>query len=338
MSIKSSKEHRGDSDMNEQRLLVSPAPHFRRNRDSQSIMLDVIIALMPAFIASVIIFGWRSLLIVSVCVLTCVLSEFLFQKLCKRTVTVSDCSAVVTGILLGFNLPYTIPIWQAVFGSVVAIVAVKQLFGGIGKNFANPAITARIVMIVSFASAMTDFTIFGMPDAISSATPLSASEGPLYNVLFGNYAGESGNKLLTLFLGNYAGAIGETCALAILIGGVYLLCRRIISWHIPITFISTVAIFGAIAGHNALEYILSGGLMLGAFFMATDYSTSPPTKWGKVIFGIGCGIITFLIREFGGYPEGVSFAILLMNIVTPHIAVLTRKKPFGTKKTGGDKV
>ena len=297
--------------MDEQRLLVSPAPHFRRARDTQSIMLDVIIALMPSFIASVIFFGWRALLVVSVCVLTCVFCELLFEKLCKRPVTVSDFSAVVTGIILGFNLPHTIPIWQAIFGSVVAIVVVKQLFGGIGKNFANPAITARIVMTVSFASSMTSFSRI---DGVSSATPLTKL---------------GSNSLLELFLGNHAGSLGETCALAILIGGAYLLIRRVITWHIPVTFVGTVALLGAIAGYNALEYILCGGLLLGAFFMATDYSTSPSTTWGKVIFGVGCGIITFVIRQFGGYNEGVSFAILIMNILSPYIEIWTRKRPFG---------
>ena len=300
--------------MDEKRLLVSPAPHFRRKRDTQSIMLDVIIALMPAFIAAVIFFGWRALLVVAICVLTCVLAELGFQLLCKRPVTVNDFSAVVTGMLLGFNLPYTIPIWQAIFGSFVAIIVVKQLFGGIGKNFANPAITARIVMMVSFAKSMTTFATI---DGISSPTPLSRL---------------GSNSLLDLFLGRSSGALGETCALALLIGFVYLLCRRVITWHIPITFVGTVALFGAIAGYDPLEYILCGGLLLGAIFMATDYSTSPPTAWGKVIFGVGCGLITFLIRHFGGYPEGVSFAILLMNIVSPYITTLTRKKPFGTKK------
>ena len=300
--------------MDEKRLLVSPAPHFRRKRDTQSIMLDVIIALMPAFIAAVIFFGPRALLVVAVCVLSCVLCELLFQKLCKRPVTVNDFSAVVTGMLLAFNLPHTIPIWQAVFGSVVAIAVVKQLFGGIGKNFANPAITARIVMMISFASSMTSFADI---DGVSSATPL-ASLGS--------------NKLLNLFLGKKAGTIGEVCALALLIGGIYLICRRVITWHIPVTFVGTVALFGAISGYNPIEYILCGGLLLGAIFMATDYSTSPPTPWGKVIFGVGCGTITFLIRRFGGYPEGVSFAILLMNIVSPYITALTRKKPFGAKK------
>ena len=325
--------------MDDQMLLVSPAPHFRRKRNTQSIMLDVVIALMPIFIASVLIFGWRALLIVSVCVLTCVLCEFLFQKLCKKHVTVNDFSAVVTGMLLGFNLPYTIPVWQAVFGSVVAIVVVKQLFGGIGKNFANPAITARIVMMVSFAAAMTNFSIIGAPDTISSATPLVA-DSSIPTLFAGEYAGQSSNTLLTLFLGNHAGSMGETCAVAIILGGAYLLLRRVISWHIPFTFIGTVAILGAIAGHNVLEYIMCGGLLLGAFFMATDYSTSPPTVWGKVIFGIGCGLITVLIREFGGYNEGVSFAILLMNILNPYISRATRKKPFGTKKikAKGEKV
>ena len=310
--------------MDEQRLLVSPAPHFRRKRDTQSIMLDVIIALMPIAIAAGVIFGFRALLVIAVCVISCVISEFVFQKICKRAVTVNDFSAVVTGILLGFNLPCTIPIWQAIFGSVVAIVVVKQLFGGIGKNFANPAITARIVMTVSFASTMTSFN---KTDGVSTATPLTTLG--------------SGN-LWDLFIGNHSGSLGETCALAILIGGAYLLCRRVITWHIPVTFVGTVAIFGAIVGYNPLEYILCGGLLLGAFFMATDYSTSPSTMWGKVIFGIGCGIITFLIRQFGGYNEGVSFAILIMNILTPYITALTRKKPFGTKgvktiKAGGAK-
>ena len=300
--------------MDDQKLLVSPAPHFRKKRDTQAIMLDVIIALMPALIASAIIFGWRALLVVSVCVVTCVLCELGFQKLCKRPVTIKDLSAVVTGILLGFNLPHTIPIWQAVFGSVVAIVAVKQLFGGIGKNFANPAITARIVMMVSFASTMTSFSKI---DGVSTATPLTQM---------------GSNRLLDLFLGNHTGSLGETCALAIILGGIYLLCRRVITWHIPFTFIGTAALFGAIAGHHPIEYILCGGVLLGAFFMATDYSTSPSTSWGKVIFGIGCGFITFIIRQFGGFEEGVSFAILLMNILAPYISTLTRKKPFGTKK------
>ena len=299
-------------------LLVSPAPHVRSKTNTQSIMLDVIIAMTPVLIASTIIFGWRALLIVAVCVASCVLFEFLFQKLCKREVTVGDLSAVVTGMLLAFNLPVGIPIWQAVFGCLVAIVAVKQLFGGIGKNFANPAITARIVMLISFAGSMTNFATSA--DATSSATPLA------------QIGTEEMPSLLTLFLGNHGGSLGETCALALIIGFVYLLARRVISWHTTVVFVGTVALFTLCLGQNPLEHVLSGGLLLGAIFMATDYSTTPSTKWGKVIFGLGCGIVTVLIRVFGGYPEGVSFAILLMNILTPYISKLTRRKIFGGVK------
>ena len=304
--------------MDNNMLLVSPAPHVRSRTSTRTIMLDVIIAMIPALIASVIIFGWRALLVVAVCVGSCVLFEFLFQKLCKRDVTVGDLSAVVTGMLLAFNLPASIPIWQAVFGCLVAIVAVKQLFGGIGKNFANPAITARIVMLISFAGAMTNFSTAA--DTTSSATPLvqmGTDEMP---------------SLLTLFLGNHGGSLGETCALALLIGFAYLLIRRVISWHTTVVFVGTVALLTLALGQDPLEHVLSGGLLLGAIFMATDYSTTPSTKWGKVIFGLGCGIITVLIRVFGGYPEGVSFAILLMNILTPYVSKLTGRKIFGGVK------
>lgn len=304
--------------MDNGKLLVSPAPHVRARTNTRIIMLDVIIAMIPALIASALIFGWRALLVVAVCVASCVLFEFLFQKLCKRDVTVGDLSAVVTGMLLAFNLPASIPIWQAVFGCLVAIVVVKQLFGGIGRNFANPAITARIVMLISFAGTMTNFS--READAVSSATPLTqmgTEEMPL---------------LLDLFLGNHGGSLGETCALALLIGFVYLLVRKVITWHTTVVFVGTVALFTLALGQNPLEHILSGGLLLGAIFMATDYSTTPSTKWGKVVFGLGCGIITVLIRVFGGYPEGVSFAILIMNILTPYISRLTRRKIFGGVK------
>ena len=304
--------------MDNSMLLVSPAPHVRQKANTRSIMLDVVIAMLPALVASVIIFGWRSLVVVSVCVLSCVLFEFLFQKLCRRDVTVGDFSAVVTGMLLAFNLPVSIPLWQAMFGSLVAIVAVKQLFGGIGRNFANPAITARIVMIVSFASSMTNFATNA--DATSSATPLA------------QMGTDAMPSLLTLFLGNHGGCLGETCALALIIGFVYLLVRKVITWHTTVVFVGTVALFTLCLGQNPLEHVLSGGLLLGAIFMATDYSTTPSTKWGKVIFGLGCGLITVLIRVFGGYPEGVSFAILLMNILTPYISSWTRRKIFGGVK------
>lgn len=297
-------------------LLVSPSPHVRAKDSTTRIMLDVIIALIPALVASVFIFGWRVLLVVATCVATCVVSEWGFEKICKRDVTVGDLSAIVTGILLAFNLPATIPLWQAVFGSVVAIVVVKQLFGGIGKNFANPAITARVVMLLSFAGTMSNFATKN--DAVSSATPLSGGEMPSY---------------LGLFLGNHGGSLGETCALALLIGGVYLVIRKVITWHTPVVFIATVFVLSFAFGEDPVQQILTGGLMLGAIFMATDYSTTPPTKWGKVIFGVGCGLITVLIRVFGNYPEGVSFAILFMNILTPYITIWTKKRPLGGVKS-----
>ena len=304
--------------MDNSMLLVSPAPHVRHKADTRSIMLDVIIAMLPALVASVVIFGYRAIVVVSVCVISCVLFEYLFEKLCKRDVTVGDLSAIVTGMLLAFNLPASIPLWQAMFGSLVAIVAVKQLFGGIGRNFANPAITARIVMLISFAGTMTNFSTNA--DVVSGATPLSPREGYVMP------------SLTELFLGNHAGSLGETCALALLIGFVYLLVRKVITWHTTVVFVGTVAVFTFILGEDPLIHVLSGGLLLGAIFMATDYSTTPSTKWGKVIFGFGCGIITVLIRVFGGYPEGVSFAILLMNILTPYISRWTRRKPFGGVK------
>lgn len=309
------------------KLMVAVSPHFTGKRTTRTIMLDVIIALLPAAVASVIFFGPRSLLVICVCVATCVCAEFVFEKLCKRENTAGDLSAAVTGLLLAFNLPVTIPLWQAVLGSLTAIIIVKQLFGGIGQNFANPAITARIVMMTAFSSSMTNWVTAStakMPDAVSSATPLVAAA--------------KGNTLmmpsyLDLFLGSHAGCLGETCALALLLGGIYLMVRRVISWHTPLAFLGTVALLSLACGKDALYQLLSGGLMLGAFFMATDYSTTPPTKTGKLIFGVGCGLITVLIRFWGNLPEGVSFAILLMNILTPYISKLTRSKPM----TGGVK-
>ena len=293
-------------------LLVSPSPHVRAKHTTRSIMLDVIIALCPALVASVIIFGWRAALVTAFCVALCVFFEWAFEKICKRDVTVGDLSAIVTGLLLSFNLPVGIPLWQAAIGCLVAIVIVKQLFGGIGCNFANPAITARVVMLISFAGSMSDFA--AKNDATSSATPLSGGEMP---------------SVLDLFLGNHGGSLGETCALALLLGGIYLIVRRVITWHTPVVFVATVFVFTFLLGENPVEHVLTGGLLLGAIFMATDYSTTPSTKWGKVIFGLGCGIITVLIRVFGNYPEGVSFAILFMNILTPLISMWTRKKAFG---------
>lgn len=304
------------------KLISSVSPHVNSPLTTQKIMLDVVIALLPAGIAAVIIFGWRALLVIGVCVAVCVFSEWGFEKLCKKENTITDLSAVVTGLLLAYNLPVSIPLWQAAFGSVAAIVVVKQLFGGIGQNFANPAITARIIMLTAFSGTMTSWVF---PDGVSSATPLALMTKGDMNAM---------PTYLQMFLGYRGGCLGETCTLALLLGGIYLLVKRVISWHTPAAFIGTVVLMSLICGKDIPYQLMAGGLMLGAFFMATDYSSTPPTKWGKIIFGIGCGLITILIRFWGNFPEGVSFSILIMNILTPYITKLTRPKPFGT---GGGK-
>ena len=302
-------------------LTVSVSPHIKDKTSTVSIMRDVLIALCPALIASVLVFGARALLVTVVCVAFAVGGEWAFEKIVKKPSTIGDLSAVVTGVLLAYNLPVGIPLWQAAFGSLVAIIIVKQLFGGLGQNFANPAITARIIMLLAFSGTMTTWVI---PDAVSSATPLVILKGL-----------EGGGELPTItnmFLGVRGGCLGETSALALLIGGVYLLARRVISWHTPVAFIGTVFLFTLLVKGDfdySVYQILSGGLFIGAFFMATDYSSTPNTDWGRIIFGVGCGIITVLIRIWGNYPEGVSFSILLMNIVTPYISKATRKKPLG---------
>lgn len=316
------------------KLIVSASPHARSNETVTGIMLDVIIALVPSLIASVIIFGFRSLLITAVCVASCVLFEFISRKIMKRDTTIGDLSAVVTGMLLAFNLPVSIPLWMCVVGCFFAIVVVKQFFGGIGQNFVNPAIGGRIVMLVSFSSAMTSWTEplawKNGVDAVSAATPLSILKN------FDGTLSEELPSLLDMFLGIRGGCLGEVSAVAILIGGLYLLARRVIKPAIPLCFIGTVAVIMLIAGKGDFEFmlyeILSGGLLLGAFFMATDYATSPITTKGKIIFGIGCGVITSVIRLFANLPEGVSYSIILMNILVPHIENLTRPKPFGTVK------
>lgn len=304
-------------------LSVVPSPHIKSNNKSWKIMLDVIIALMPALAVSIYYFGMRALFVTLTCVVFSVLSEYVCRKILKRENTIGDLSAVVTGILLAFNLPASIPLWIAALGSVFAIVVVKQFFGGIGQNFANPAITARIFLLMSFASQMTHWPSpmyfldgTNAVDAVSTATPLVSSS---YN-------------LMELFLGDRAGCLGETSVLALLIGFVYLLVKRVISPVIPVAFVGTVFILSFLAGENPLYQIMSGGLMIGAIFMATDYSTSPMTEKGKLIFAVGCGLITCLIRFYGSYPEGVSFSILIMNLLVPYIDKLTRVKPFGAKK------
>lgn len=305
-------------------FIVNVSPHIRAKTDTRSIMLDVVIALLPTLAASAFIFGLRALLVTAVCVSAALLSEYLFQKGCKMPVTIGDMSAVVTGMLLAFSLPVSIPLWQAAFGSVVAIVVVKQLFGGIGQNFANPAVTARIVMLLAFSGTMTTWSSPAAVDAVSGATPLEL-------LAAGNAAGLP--KLNDMLLGLHGGCIGETATLTLLIGGIYLLVRRVISWHAPVAFIVTVFAFTAALGAMPVYQLMSGGLILGAFFMASDYSTTPSTALGKLIFGFGAGLLTAVIRVFGSYPEGVSYAILLMNILTPHISKLTRHKPLGGART-----
>ena len=314
-------------------LIVSHSPHIE-SRDSVSrIMLDVVIALIPALIAACIIFGIRALVVTLVCVISCLLSEFIWNKLLKKPDTGGDFSAVVTGMLLAFNMPASIPLWAAVIGSVFAIIVVKQFFGGLGHNFMNPALAARAFLLASWALAMTTWypagtvlPLFSAPDAVSSATPLAAYAS-------GDAAQYS---YLTLFLGNHGGCLGETSALAILLGAAYLAVRKVIRIRVPLVFIATVALGTWIFGGNnglctgdPLYQILSGGLMLGACFMATDYTTTPTTPWGQIVFAFGCGVITVLIRIWGGYPEGVSYSILLMNIATPLIDRFTAPKRFG---------
>ena len=304
-------------------LRLSVSPHIHSGRSTTAIMRDVLIALLPATVAGTVIFGWRSLLVLATCVLSCVLFEALFNIIAKKDQTVSDLSAALTGLLLGLNLPANIPLWQCVFGSAFAILLVKCIFGGIGCNLVNPAITARVFMLVAFSS----LTVQAFPtivDTASGATPLvEMAEGKTPD-------------LMDLFLGTTGGAIGETCALALLIGFIYLLVRRVITWHIPVTFVGSVFLLSffmeGLDAIRALATILSGGLLIAAIFMATDYVTSPSTAWGKVIFGVGAGVFTFLIRYFGVYPEGVSFGILIMNILNPYIEKWTAHKVFGGVK------
>ena len=291
-------------------------------------MQEVCLALAPAGIAGIVLFGAHAAALIAASVITCVLSEFIYQKLAKEKSTIGDWSAVVTGLLLAYNLPANAPIWLAVVGGVIAIVLVKQMFGGIGSNFMNPALTARAILFVSWSSLMSSYpqTTFAV-DATSSATPLALmGAGSVTDV-----------NLWNLMIGNCSGVLGETCKLAIIAGGVYMLIRRIIDWRIPVTFIGTVFLCYLLkdGAEMAVYQIFAGGLMLGAFFMATDYATSPVTGIGKLIMGVGCGILLFVIRAYASYPEGCSFAILFMNVVTPLIDKFTMPKPFGEVKQHG---
>lgn len=300
-------------------LIVGISPHIRSRNSTQRIMRDVVIALLPILVASVIIFGPRALLLTVISAAACVFFEFLWEKLRKEKITVSDCSAVITGILIAYNVPVEMPIWQLIVGDAFAILIVKMLFGGLGCNFMNPALVGRVVMMFSFTGSMTKYIYPANGiDALSAATPL-ANKASLTWANFG-----------TLFLGNHGGVLGETCTLAILIGAVYMLVRGVIKIYIPISYLLSLLVFSLIFGvPNPVVSLFAGGAMLGAFFMATDYVTSPLTNKGKIIFGIGCGLITALIRAFANSAEGVTFGILIMNLLVPYIDNLTLKKPLG---------
>ena len=322
-----------------ERLTVSPSPHIKRTDTTRSIMLDVIIALLPALCWGVYVFGPRALVVVLISVASSVLFEYLVRLILRRPVTVGDLSAVVTGLLLGLNLPSAVSYWIPVVGAFFAIVVVKQLFGGIGKNFLNPALAGR-AFLFAWPEQMTtfpapferlDWRVFsyvGKADAIAEATPLAAYKA----------GATPATSTVDLFLGKCAGSIGEISALLLIVGGIYLICRRIITWHIPVAYIGTVALLTFIFPKTdsrisfMLGELVAGGLILGAIFMATDYTTSPVTPTGRLIFGAGCGCVTVLIRYFGGYNEGVSFAILMMNMLVYYIDRFTAPRVFGTER------
>ncbi|MBR6407114.1 MAG: RnfABCDGE type electron transport complex subunit D [Clostridia bacterium] len=328
-------------------MIVSSSPHLQHTNTTRGIMLDVIISLVPAFIAATVFFGWIVPFVTVVATAACVFAEWCARKILKRENTISDLSAAVTGLILALNLPPTLDsVWMGALGGVIAVVVVKQLFGGLGQNFANPAMVGRIVLMVSFPTLMTTWVnplawISGPVDAVSSATPLA---------IVGSGTTEGLPSFLNMAIGMRTGCMGETSAIALLIGGIYLCIKRVIKPTIPVCFIGTVAAVTIILDLFGVKgmtpdlfgvQILSGGLFLGAIYMATDYVTSPITPWGRVIFGIGCGLVTVIIRYFAALPEGVSYAILLMNLLTPHIENLTRPKPFGEprekKQKGGDR-
>lgn len=306
---------------------VSSNPHVRHKDTTASIMLDVVIALIPASVFGIYNFGLRALLLIITAIVTCVASEALFEYALHRKITVTDCSAVVTGLLIALNVPHTLPIGMLILGCVFAIIVVKQLFGGLGQNFMNPALAARCFLLISFADKMTAFTY----DGITTATPLALLK-----------AGE-GVDLLRMFIGSTAGTIGETSALALILGGIYLLCRKVISIRIPASYLLSFGVFAVIFGGRGFDvpYLLAqmcgGGLMLGAFFMATDYVTSPVTDKGKIVFGILLGILTGIFRFFGNSAEGVSYAIIFGNLLVPLIEKYTVPSIFGYERGGKKK-
>ena len=308
----------------ENNFIMSSSPHVHTNVTVKGIMLDVIIALLPSCIVGVYFFGIYSALVIAVAIAAAVISEAVFNKIAKKKSTVGDLSAVVTGMLLGMNMPPSIPLWMVTIGSAFAIILVKQMYGGIGKNFVNPALAARCFMLIAWTGAMTTFKE-PLVDAVSSATPLAVmklGDGQI-------------PSLMQCFIGQKAGTIGEVSGIALVVGFVYLLIRKVITAKIPLTYILSFAILTFFFGNKQMDInytmyqVLTGGLLLGAFFMATDYTTTPKTPNGMLIFAIGCGVLTFLIRQFGGYPEGVSFSILIMNLTVPLIEKCTVPKSFG---------
>ena len=320
------------------KLIASSSPHIRSNEDTRSIMLDVIIALLPALAWSVYCFGWKALLLTAVSVVSCVFFEWAYRKLMKKSCMVGDLSAVVTGILLSFVCPVDLPWWVIIIGAFFSIVVVKQLYGGIGCNFLNPALAGRAILLASYATAMTTWTLPSskLDTVVSTATPLAImKEGTVekFTELTTNYS------VADMFIGRVGGSLGEVSALALLLGGAWLLIRKVISWHTPVAFIGTVALLTLIsapAGIDNVQYMLynvfGGGLMLGAIFMATDYATSPVTKPGQLIFGLGCGLLTCFIRRFGSYPEGVCYSILIMNCTTWLLDKYIRPTIYGAVK------
>ncbi len=321
-------------------LKMTASPHMHGPESTQRIMLDVLISLVPAWVWGIYVFGTRVITVTAVCVLASILTEYLYRKLAKKNNTVSDLSAAVTGLLFAMTLPVSIPLWICVIGAVFAIAVVKQLYGGIGKNVVNPALAARVFLFCAFPSEMAHFDAVGVKypffgkaygalDAVAGATPLRA-------VVAGDV---SAFTVKDLFFGCQPGTIGEISELLLLAGGLYLLFRRVITWHIPVAYIGTVAVVSLLfpmGGAAALPYmaegLFCGGLFLGAIFMATDYVTSPATSLGRIIYGVGCGAITLFIRYFGGYPEGVSFAVLIMNLLVWYIDSATKPKVFGGVK------
>lgn len=316
-------------------LTVSAAPHIRSNQSTQRIMLDVIIALIPAILGSIYFFGFNSLKILFISVTSAVVAEFLIQRVFKKESSINDLSAIITGILLAFNLPASAPWWLPMMGSVFAIIIVKELFGGIGSNFMNPALAGRAFLLASWPTHMSSFTGI-RPDVVSQATPLAMMK---YGVDAGASATVAGAQelpsVLQMFLGNIPGAIGETSALLLLLGAAYLIYRGVIDWKVPVIYIGTTAIMLLVLKVDPEMipvHIFGGGLILGACFMATDYASSPVTSRGRIIFAIGAGLLTAIIRVKGGYPEGVSYSILLMNVATPIIEKFTRPRVFGEVK------